>query len=258
MRHRSLILIVTVLAIVAAACGSAVPDQPAADRTVGEESPEWDVDQAIRRTLIVEAALEDGLSRPQAACVIDTTIGSGDFTLADLEDVDLTANTSSDASPALAAVLADSLIDCGPSLRAYLNTDIPGSSSIPADRAVENDCLTNSYIEAWREAYADRFSGATVVAEATEGRFPEIIAATTDMIAACEAGGAVILGASNEGNLETFALTTLEWTCLDSRIGADAFMPAFPFPDEPGDALVRLGESVRADIAFCESWAAAG
>jgi hypothetical protein len=258
MRHRSLILIATVLAIVASACASAVPDQPAADRAVGEESPPWDVDQAIQRTLIVEAALEDGLSRSQAACVIDTTVGAGDFTLADLADVDLTTNTSSSASPALAAVLADSLIDCGPSLRAYLNTDIPGSSSIPASRAVENDCLTNAYVEAWREAYTNRFSGATVVAEATEGRIPEIADVTTDMIAACEAGGAVILGASSEGNLETFALTTLEWTCLDSRIGADAFMPAFPFPDEPGDALARLGEAVQADVAFCESWAAAG
>jgi len=253
MRHRRLIIIVSVLGILAASCASAVPDQPAADRTVEEDSPEWDVDQAIQRTLIVEAALEDGLDQSQATCMIDTTLEAGEFTLADLAGIDLTSNTSSDASTDLAATLADSLIACGPSLKAYLDADIPGSSSIPASRAVEGDCLTDSYVEAWREAYTDRFSGVTVVNEPQEGRIPEIAGATTAMIAACDAGGAVILGASNEGNLETSALTTLEWTCLDSRLDADAFMSAFPFPEEPGDALTRLGNSVQADVAFCES-----
>ncbi len=258
MRLRSPIVLIFVLAIVAAACGSAVPDQPAADRSVDERSPEWDADQAIQRTLIIEDALEDGLDRSQAACVIDTTLDAGELTLDDLAGIDLSARTSSDASPAVASALADSLVECGPSLRSALDTDIPGSSSIPAEFAAENDCLTNRYVDAWRTAYADRFRGATVVTEPTEGSFPEIIAATTGMIAACDAGGAVILGASNEGNLDTHALNTLEWTCLVSRLDVDSFMPAFPFPDEPGDTLARLGASVRPDVAFCETWAATG
>jgi hypothetical protein len=258
MSLRSPITLILLLAIVAAACGTAAPDQPAADRSVDETSPAWDADQAIQRTLIIEDALVDGLDRSQAACVIDTTLDAGDFTLDDLAGLDLTARTSSTASRTVAAALADALVECGPSLRALLELDIPGASSIPVEFEVQNDCLTNSYVEAWRTAYTDRFRGASVVTDPTTGSFPEITDATTAMIAACDAGGAVILGASNEGNLDTHALNTLEWTCLVSRLDADSFMPAFPFPEEPGNTLARLGNSVQPDVAFCEAWAATG
>lgn len=254
MRHRVLIFITTLFAILVASCSSAVPEEAAADRAVGDESPSWDVEQTILRSNILEGALDAGLTTAQAACVIDTTLAAGDFSLSELEGIDLTTDTSSRAGSALASTLADSLISCGPSLRAYLNADIPGYSSIPATHSVQNDCITNSYVEAWRTAYTDRFSGATVVTEPTVGRIAEITDARRGIIAGCDAGGAVILGASNSGHIETARLHTLEWICLDSRVDPDAFMPALPFPDEPGDALERMGNSIQADVAFCESW----
>ena len=78
------------------------------------------------------------------------------------------------------------------------------------------------------------------------------------IIAGCDAGGAVVLGASNDGNIDTFALSTLEWECLDSRITPDEFMAAFPFPEEPGDALDRMGSGVLPDVVFCEAWVSGG
>lgn len=242
------------ISVLASGCGSSSAEPPAADRTVTEESPDWDVEQAILRTRIIESALESGLDRDQAGCVIDSTLGAGDHDLADLEGIDLTATTSSQAGVDLAGALADSLLACGPSPQAYLNTDVPGSSSIPDSHAVQRDCLTNAYVDAWRDAYADRFSGATNVSEPTEKRIPEIADAIVGIIDGCDAGGAVILGASNEGHLETHALSTLEWACLDARLEPAAFMPAFPFPEEPGDALDRMGDDATPDVAYCRAW----
>lgn len=260
LRDRTSVLAVVSLsiAVFASGCGSSAAEPPsvvppAADRS-DDERADWDVEQTILRTGIIESALESGLDRDQAGCVIDSTLGAGDFDLADLEEIDVTASVSSDADTDLASALADSLLTCGPSPQAYLNTDVPGSSSIPDSHSVQRDCLTNAYLEAWRDAYADRFSGATNVPEADDARIPEIADALSGIIDGCDAGGAVILGASNEGHLETGALTTLEWECLEARVDPDAFMPAFPFPDEPGDALERMGDDVNRDVSYCRTW----
>lgn len=253
MRIRGVTITLVLLALVASACGGSSSPETSADRTVADSGPEWDAGQAILRTEVIEAALDTGLERAQASCVIDTALGA-DFVLDDLVGIDLSADTSSTAGADLAEVLADAYIDCGPSVRAYMNADIAGSSSIPATHAEAEECLTQAYTDTWRAAYADRYRGATVVTDPGNDRIPEVANAVVGLIAGCEAGGAVILGASNEGNLETSALSTLEWTCLEARTSPDAFMSAFPFPEEPGDALERMGNSVKADVAYCEAW----
>ncbi|MEQ8841208.1 MAG: hypothetical protein RIB98_09515 [Acidimicrobiales bacterium] len=252
MRSRGLILALLVLALFGTACGGADPAPPAADRAVGENDPNWDVEQAILRTVLIEANMQDGLSRDAAGCMVDAVTAEDAFTLAELEGVDMTARVGSGVSSDLAAALADALVDCGPSLRDHLETDIPGALAIPGTHSVEADCVTNAYVEAWREAYAARFQSRVDTDE--EPVAPDVSDRVVGIIAGCDAGGAVILGASNDGDLDTFALSTLEWECLDSRITPDEFLPAFPFPDEPGDALDRMGGGVLADVAFCEAW----
>lgn len=252
MRSRGLILSLLLAALFAGSCSLSESGVPAADRAVGDNDADWDAEQAILRTVVVEAALEDGLDRTAAGCVVDSALAAGDFTLADLDDIDLSARTGSGVGDDLADVLADALIACGPSLRDHLAEDIPGALAIPGTHSVEAECVTNAYVDAWREAYARRFGDRVIADE--DPVAPEVVDRVVGIIAGCDAGGAVILGASNDGNLDTFALSTLEWECLEARITPAEFMPAFPFPDEPGDALARMGSSVDADVAFCEAW----
>lgn len=256
MRTRGVTITLVLLALLASSCGGSSSPEPAADRSVADSGPEWDASQAILRTQVIEAALDDGLTRTQASCVIDNALGA-DFVLDELVDIDLSATTTSFASAELADVLADAYIDCGPSIRAYMNVDIPGSSSIPATHAEAEECLTQAYEDTWRTSYAARYRDNIIAPETnSDGRFTEVADAVVGIIAGCEAGGAVVLGASNEGHLETSSLSTLEWTCLEARISPDAFMSAFPFPSEPGDALDRMGNSVKSDVAYCEAWVA--
>jgi len=255
MRSRGLFLpflLLTLLALVASSCSGSEAGPAAADRAVGEDSPTWDVDQAILRTEIIESALGDGLGRTAAGCMIDTTLASDEFALAALEGVDLSARTGSNVDNDLAAALADSLIECGPSLRAFLEADIPGALMVPGTHAVEAECVTNAYVEAWRDVYTDRYSDRVITDE--EPMAPDVDDRIVGIVAGCDAGGAIILGASNQGHLDTHALSTLEWECLEARIGSDDFMPAYPFPDEPGNALGRLGSGILADVTFCEAW----
>ncbi|MEZ5165871.1 MAG: hypothetical protein R2695_05025 [Acidimicrobiales bacterium] len=136
--------------------------------------------------------------------------------------------TNSGVAKELATTLADALVSCGPSVSAYLSDDIPGALSIPDSHAVARDCLGNAYAKAWREAYVSRFRAATVAGQ--EPELPDVASGIVDLIDGCDAAGAVILGASNAGNLDTFALSTLEWTCLDARLDPGDFLAAFPFP----------------------------
>ena len=150
------------------------------------------------------------------------------------------------------SALADALIECGPSLRDHLAADIPGALAIPGTHAVEAECVTNAYVDAWRDVYTDRFGDRSWP---TRNRpLPDVQDRIVGIVAGCDAGGAVVLGASNDGNLDTFALSTLEWECLEARISPAEFMPAFPFPEEPGDALGRMGSGVLPDVTFCEAW----
>jgi hypothetical protein len=259
MRSRGLFLpflVLAVVALLAGACSSTEPGPVAADRAVGDESPDWDAGQAIVRTVMIEAALEDGLGRTAAGCMIDATLAAGDFELSDLEGIDFSAQTGSGADRDLAVALADALIDCGPSLRDHLAEDIPGALAIPGTHAVEAECVTNAYVAAWRDAYTERFSDRAVADE--EPVALDVSDRVVGIVAGCDAGGAVVLGASNDGNLDTFALSTLEWECLETRITAAEFMPAFPFPEEPGDALDRMGNGVTPDVVFCEAWVSGG
>ena len=249
MRTRVLTLVI-LLAVVAASCGGNDPD-PAADRSVGED---WEREQAIHRTVLVEGGMEAGLGRSQAACVVDTALDTGEYTLDDLDDVDLSAQTSSGVSRDLAAVLAEALIDCGPELDSHLAADIPGAPSIPATHTTERDCVAAAYVDAWHDAYLDRFDGRAV----DEPTPIDVSDRVVSIVAGCDAGGAVLIGASNAGHLDTHALNTLGWECLDNRLEPDRFMPAFPFPDEPGDALDRLGSSVLADAEYCEEFSSPG
>ena len=259
MRSRGLsplLLLLAVVSLLAGACSDAEPAEVAADRAVGAEDPGWDAEQAILRTVLIEGALEDGLDRTAAGCMIDTALAADEYTLADLEGVDLSASTGSDVDRELALALADALIECGPSLRDRLAEDIPGALAIPGTHAVEADCVTNAYVGAWHDAYAARFSDRVVADE--EPTELDVSDRVVGIIAGCDAGGAVVLGASNDGNIDTFALSTLEWECLDSRITPDEFMAAFPFPEEPGDALDRMGSGVLPDVVFCEAWVSGG
>lgn len=252
MRSRGLFLPFILLALLAGACSASESSQPAADRAVGDDDPNWDAEQAILRTVLIENAMENGLGRTAAGCMIDTTLAAGDYTLEDLEGVDFTARTGSGVGKDLAGVLANSLIECGPSLRASLEDDIPGALQIPGTHALEAECVTNAYVDAWIDEYTDRFNDPLITDE--EPVAPDVADRVVGIIAGCDAGGAVVLGASNDGNLDTFALSTLEWECLEARTTPDDFMPAFPFPEEPGDALGRMGSGVLADVAFCEAW----
>lgn len=258
MRSRGLLPSILLLAVSlpAAACSDAGPAEVAADRAVGAEDPGWDAEQAIQRTVLIEGALEDGLGRSAASCTIDTALAAGDFTLDDLEGVDLSASTGSGVDRELSLALADALVECGPSLRDRLAEDIPGALAIPGTHAVEAECVTNAYVDAWHDAYAARFSDRVVADE--EPTELDVSDRVVGIIAGCDAGGAVVLGASNDGNIDTFALSTLEWECLDSRITPDEFMAAFPFPKEPGDALDRMGSGVLPEVAFCEAWVSGG
>ncbi|MDW3219334.1 MAG: hypothetical protein R8F63_12050 [Acidimicrobiales bacterium] len=255
--------LVLLVALFATACGGSDP-APGADRAVGSgaDDADWERDAAIQRTVLIEAAMDSGLTRTESACIIDAVVaptsddgGDADgWTLDDLVDVDLSAQTSSNASDDLAAELADALIDCGPALNPHLDADIPGALSIPDTHLAEYDCVVASYIDAWRDAATNRFDGGRI----DEPTPIDVSNRTVSIVAGCDAGGAVILGASNEGNLDTHALNTLGWTCLDNRLDPDQFMPAFPFPDEPGDALDRLGSSVLADATYCEEFSSPG
>lgn len=249
-------LLLAVVSLLAGACSGAEPARVAADRAVGAEDPGWDAEQAIRRTVLIEDALDDGFDRTAAVCLIDTTLAAGDFTLADLEGVDFSASTGSGVGRDMSIALADALIECGSNLRDRLAEDIPGAIAIPGTHAVEAECVTNAYVDAWHDTYAARFSDRVVADE--EPIEPDVSDRVVGIVADCEAGGAVVLGASNDGNVDTFALSTLEWECLDSRITPDEFMPAFPFPDEPGDALGRMGSGVLPDVEFCEAWVSGG
>lgn len=261
MRSRVLTSLVLLVALLASACGGSDP-APGADRAVGADGDDanWERDAAIQRTVLIEAAMDSGLTRAESACMIDAIVtdasedGGGGWTLDDLEDVDLSAETSSNVSDDLADALADALIDCGPALNPHLEADIPGALSIPGTHVAEYDCVVAAYIDAWRAAAINRYDGGRVD-EPTE---IDVSGRAVDIVAGCEAGGAVIIGASNEGNLDTHALTTLGWECLDNRLDPDQFMPAFPFPDEPGDALDRLGSSVLADATYCEEFSSPG
>lgn len=245
-------LLLTLVSLLAGACSGAEPGPVAADRAVGDEDPDWDAEQAIVRTVLMEGALEDGLGRTAAGCMIDTTLAEGDFDLSDLEGVDFSAQTGSGVDGNLASALADALIECGQSLRDHLEKDIPGSLAIPGTHAVEAECVTNAYVDAWRSAYAERFSDRVIAEEDPVAL--DVSDRVVGIVAGCDAGGAVVLGASSDGNLDTFALSTLEWECLETRVTPADFMPAFPFPTEPGDALSRMGSGILPDVAFCEAW----
>lgn len=260
MRSRALTSLVLSLAVLATACGGA-DSAPGADRAVGSggDDAQWERDAAIQRTVLIETAMDDGLTRTEAACMIDTIVtdsgeDDGGWTLTDLENIDLSAETSSNVSGDLARALADALIDCGPPLNPHLDADIPGALSIPGTHVTEYDCVIAAYIDSWRHAATNRYEGGRV----DEPTAIDVSGRTVDIVAGCDAGGAVILGASNEGNLDTHALTTLGWECLENRLDPDQFMPAFPFPDEPGDALDRLGSSVLADATYCEEFSSPG
>lgn len=253
MRHRVLSALIVLLALVAASCGGG-DSAPGADRSVNGEDADWERDQAIQRTILIEGGMEAGLKRSQASCLINTTLDSGDWTLEDLDGIDLSALTSSNASRDLAATLAEALVDCGPKLDKALEVDIPGALAIPGTHVVEYDCVVAAYTDAWHDAYVDRFDGGSID-EPTE---IDVSDRVVDIVAGCDAGGAVILGASNDGHLDTHALNTLGWECLVNRLEPDRFMPAFPFPEEPGDALDRLGSSVLADATYCEEFSSPG
>lgn len=252
MRSRGLFLPIILVTLVAGSCSTSDAEPAAADRAVDEEDPGWDAEQAILRTVLIESSMDDGLGRTASGCMIDTTLAAGDYTLDDLEGVDFSAHTGSGLGQELSGVLADSLIECGPSLRSHLSTDIPGALAVPGTHSVEAECVTNAYVDAWLDEYSDRFSDRVIADE--EPVAPEVSERIVGIVAGCDAGGAVVLGASNDGHLDTFALSTLEWECLEARITAEEFMPAFPFPEEPGDALGRMGSGVRTDVTFCEAW----
>lgn len=249
MRCRVLPLVLAVFAIVATSCGgSSGGDAPAADRTVGEGST-FDTDQAILRTEVIEDGLEDGLTRGQATCMIDTATEAEGVELEDLRGIDLSATTGSGVSSSLAGVLADALVECGPDVVQRLHDEVPGSGAIPAVHAAEAECLTNQYVAGVRESYASRFAGRG------EGEHEVDIVPILD---GCDAAGALAVGASNAGVLDFFALNTLEWECLDVRLEPDDFLPAFPTPEEPGDALDRIGSSIAPDVAYCREFLAVG
>lgn len=221
-------------------------DDPApegADRAV---EPDWDAQSAILRSQIIEEALDDGMSRTMASCMIAAIEGT--IALDRIADFDLGARTGSGASAAEADLLADALLGCGPSVGSLLGEAAPGSGSIPNSHATEAECLREEYGAGVRAAYTARFRSSN-----------ERGAHDVDVlgpIRKCDAAGAMILGASDEGLFEASSLSTLEWKCMVERLPASAFERAFPFPDEPGDALARLGSAVEGDVAFCEAWVA--
>jgi hypothetical protein len=258
MRSRGLILSFVLLAgfaLVASSCSSALPDEPAVSRSADDEGPAWDVEEAILRTETIEAGLDNGLTRDQAACMIDTLMADNGYTLAEFDGIDFTTETGNAILGDKADHLADALVTCGPSLRDRLVVQIPGTFSAPVSYATESECVINGYVEAWRTEYVDAF-GVSKPADA-DPVIPTVDDKITSIIAGCDAGPALILGASHEGNFETRALATLEWECLVAELTADQFLPAFPFPKEPGDALDRIGNDVAQDADFCREWTGA-
>ena len=253
MRFSRIVVILLAVALAAAACSSGVPDQPAADRSVGADGPDWDADQTVQRTILIENGMDDGLTRDQAVCMVDAALAA-EFALDDLRGIDLSAMTTSGAGPSLSEALSLALIDCGPSLQGPLGRDIPGAQSVPSDtHGAQRDCVINAYRDAWADAYEGRFAG--IVVDDAEPTEVDVGDAVVGIIAGCEAGGGVMIGASNEGHLDTFALNTLEWTCLDVQLEPDQFLPAYPFPEEPGNALDRMGDTVESMVVYCQEWA---
>lgn len=242
MRTRALLLIaiMTAVALFAATCGGG-GRTPAADRSVDGS---WDAATAALRTQVVEKALEDGLSRAAAGCMVDSA-GIG---LERLLDIDLSARTGSRASAAEAETLATALATCGPSPTSMLAARIPGVLEVPATHAAPAECFVNAYVDALVESYTDRFTGRT----RRGPHEPDLRAA----LRACDAAGALVLGASNSGHPEVASLTTLEWECLVDRLPSSDFEPLFPFPDDRGDARDRLEPSSDDDVAYCEAWVA--
>jgi hypothetical protein len=240
MRARAWLIAVCV---VAAGCGAGFDlsvNEPAADRSVDES---WDASTAALRSRVVDKALDDGLTRAQAGCLIDR-IGT-DIDLEDLLDFDLSARTGSEANSAEAELLAGALAECGPSPAEMLATTVPGVLDVPPSHAAPGECFVNAYVDALVDSYADRFAGRT----RRGPHEPDLQTA----LRACDAAGALVLGASHAGHPEVSSLGTLEWDCLVSRLPASAFEPLFPFPDEPGDAVRRLESSADDDVAYCEA-----
>ncbi|MFT5200698.1 MAG: hypothetical protein ACI9C1_000062 [Candidatus Aldehydirespiratoraceae bacterium] len=255
MRSRGLILPFVLLAsfaLVVSSCSSVLPDKPTVGRSVGDEGPVWDVEEAILRTETIEASLDNGLTRGQAVCMIDAMMTYNGYTLAELDGIDFTTETGNAVLGDKAVHLADALVTCGPPPRERLAVQIPGTFSAPLSHATESECVINSYVEAWRTEYVDAF-GVSKSADA-DPVIPNVDDKIASIITGCEAGPALILGASHEGHFETRALATLEWECLAAELTADQFLPAFPFPEEPGDALARMGRDVAHDADFCREW----
>ncbi len=240
MRLRTLIVI---LGLTAASCSAGGPAPQSADRSVGGE---WDAEAAILRTQIVENALEGGLTRTQSRCMLDEIDEA--IPLERLAELDLSATAGSGASSDEAALLGPALGSCGPSIDQMLEAAAPGASTIPASHESQAACLRTSYREGIIGSYTDRF-------ESRDGTGRHIVDIRVPL-QTCEAAGALLLGASHNGHVETGSLSTVEWGCLVNRLPASVFVSAFPFPDDVGDARVRLGSSIDADVAYCEAWVA--
>ncbi len=230
-----------VLALAATACGgggSGDVGGPSAGRSVDGS---WDAETAALRTRVVEKAMDDGLSRGAAGCMLDAT--ADELGLERLLDFDLSARTGSEATSSEAEALAAALTACGSSPTSMLDTAVPGALDVPPSHAAPAECLVNAYIDALVDSYVDRFAGRT----RTGPHEPDLAAA----LRACDAAGALVLGASHSGHPEVSGLTTLEWDCLVNRLPASAFDAVFPFPDEFGDAVDRLPASADDDVAYC-------
>lgn len=232
-----------VLALAATACGgggSGDADGPSAGRSVDDS---WDAETAALRSRVVEKALDDGLSRSGASCMLDTT--ADEIGLERLLDFDLSARTGSDATSSEAEALAAALTACGSSPTSMLEADVPGALDVPPSHAAPAECLVNAYFDALRDSYVDRFAGRT----RSGPHEPDLTAA----LRACDAAGALVLGASHAGHPEVSGLTTLEWGCLVDRLPTSAFEAVFPFPDESGGAVDRLPASAADEVAYCEA-----
>lgn len=240
MRARAWLIAVALIATACGGDGFGIPGEPGADRSVDES---WDAETAALRTQVVEKSLDDGLTRSQAGCMLDTT--AGDIDLERLLDFDLSARTGSEATASEAEILAAALTTCGPAPMSMLTASVPGALAVPPSHAAPGECFVNAYLDALTDSYIDRFEGRTRAGP----HEPDLGAA----LRACDAAGALVLGASHAGHPEVSALTTLEWSCLVNRLPASDFESLFPFPDEPGDAVERLAPSTDDDVAYCRA-----
>ena len=236
-------VLMVILSLTAASCGGAEAPPASAARSV---SGEWDAEAVVLRTRVVENAVEDGLTRPQTTCMLDEI--AAEIPLERLVEFDLSATTGSGASGEEAVLLAEALATCGHSIRLMLGAAAPGIFAVPPTHTTEAECFATAYHEGIVSSYVDRFESRG----GTGRHIVDIVIALRE----CEAAGALLLGASHSGHLETSTLTTLEWECVVDRLPASVFEPAFPFPDEPGDARDRLGSTVDADVAYCQAWVA--